>query len=491
MARSKKKKSVKIISQVFAYFLILTYLVFSYMILKLDMIPMKYAVIIFGVLTIIVGVLSVLLLIKKIKNGIKYASMVISLIFTIIFGAGVFYISETEDFMKKIGINDTIMEKYYVVVNTDSEYKKIADLKGKNIGTFDEKMDIYDEAIKLLKEDVSAKLKKYESVQDMSEELLNEKLDGIIISANHKDVIDEGVTGFKDLTTIIHTIEVEVEVKNQVEHADIDISSEVFNVYISGTDSYGSIQGRSRSDVNMIATINPKTNEVLLTSIPRDYYVQLHGTTGYKDKLTHAGMYGAEKSIKTIEDFMDIEIDYYVKVNFSTLIGLVDTIGGIDVYSDTAFVPWTDRSVYIPKGMVHMNGKMAIAFARERYAYFEGDRHRIQNQQDVLTAIINKAMKSPAILTKYTELLEKLSNSFETNVNIEEVTGLIKLQIDKMPSWTIKKYSLNGRDSENCTYSFGSQKLYVMEPDEETIKIGSKYINGMKDGKKFSELGIN
>ena len=139
MARSKKKKSVKIISQVFAYFLILTYLVFSYMILKLDMIPMKYAVIIFGVLTIIVGVLSVLLLIKKIKNGIKYASMVISLIFTIIFGAGVFYISETEDFMKKIGINDTIMEKYYVVVNTDSEYKKIADLKGKNIGTFDEK----------------------------------------------------------------------------------------------------------------------------------------------------------------------------------------------------------------------------------------------------------------------------------------------------------------------------------------------------------------
>ena len=195
-------------------------------------------------------------------------------------------------------------------------------------------------------------------------------------------------------------------------------------------------------------------------------------------------------SVNTIQDFLGINIDYYVRVNFSTLIDVVDIIGGIDVYSDKGFIPWTNTKLYIPEGNVHMNGAMALAFARERYTYQEGDRHRVQNQQDVITAIIKKVTSSTTILTKYTTLLNELSNSFETNIKTSTITTLMKHQLDKMPSWTIKNYSLNGSDSYDYTYSAGMQKLYVMIPDKETVAKAKEYIDGMENGKTLKELGL-
>ena len=195
-------------------------------------------------------------------------------------------------------------------------------------------------------------------------------------------------------------------------------------------------------------------------------------------------------SVNTIQDFLDINIDYYVRVNFSTLVNVVDVIGGIDIYSDKGFTPWTNKGLYIPEGNVHMNGAMALAFARERYTYQEGDRHRVQNQQDVITAIIKKVTSSTTILTKYTTLLDELSNSFETNIKTSTITTLMKHQLDKMPSWTIKNYSLNGSDSYDYTYSAGMQKLYVMIPDKETVAKAKEYIDGMENGKTLKELGL-
>ena len=267
---------------------------------------------------------------------------------------------------------------------------------------------------------------------------------------------------------------------------DKSVTTESFNIYVSGIDTYGDISTRSRSDVNMVITVNPKTNTILLTSIPRDFYVQLNGTTGSKDKLTHAGLYGVDMSIKTIEDLLSIDIDYFLRVNFSTLVSVVDLIGGIDVYSDKGFRPWTAPDIYIPKGNVRMDGKTALAFSRERYAYVEGDRHRVQNQQDVISAIIKKMTTSTALLTKYTQLLDSISNSFETNINMGEVSKLMKLQLNKMPSWNIQKYSVNGFDSSNYTYTFGKQLLYVMEPDYATVKSATSYINNVIAGKEIN-----
>lgn len=352
-------------------------------------------------------------------------------------------------------------------------------------------MDIYNKAIEELNKLVSINIVESDSVQTMGENLMANKVDSILLSSVHKTTLDEDLEGFRDSVKVLKTLKVKVKTESGgITHPDIDISEHPFVVFISGSDSYGNIAARSRSDVNMIATVNPNTHEVLLTSIPRDYYVQLHNTTGYKDKLTHAGMYGVNMSINTISDFMGIDIDYYFKVNFSTLVKLIDAIGGVDVYSDKQFVPWTNRRLVIKKGVNHMNGEMAIAFARERKTYLEGDRHRIQNQQDVLSAIVKKVSNSTVLINKYSTILNSISSTFDTNVDGKDIQKFAKLQIDEMPSWTIKNYNLNGSDSSDYTYSCGKQKLYVMIPDDETVTTASKYINGMKEGKTFAELGI-
>ena len=489
--RSKKtKKVINIISIIVGIIYFISFITFNYMILYLNVLPTKYLIPYLAIMILLFIVFIVFFFVKKIKSGIKIFSVLIGIIFSLIFGFGSFYISKTYDFMDKIGSKNMTIEEYYVVVNNDSEYKKITDLKGKKIGIYDEKIEIFDKALEELKTAVSAKTEKIESIDLMTKVLIEDNLDAILISSAHKSVVDENSSIFKETTKIIHTIQIEVKNEDAVKHSNINISNDVFTVYISGMDSYGNISARSRSDVNMLATINPKTHEVLLTSIPRDYYVQLHGTTGTKDKLTHSGFYGVNSSKATIEDLLDIKIDYYVKANFSAVQGIVDVIGGVDVYSDASFYTGADPTIFIRQGTNHMDGRTALAFARERHAYIDGDRHRVKNQQDVLMAVVKKLTSSTALLTKYSELLDKLSNSFETDIQTKDITGLIKYQIDKMPSWVFKNYSLDGTDSENYTYSMGRDLLYVMEPNYDTVKTASKYINQMKKGKSFSKIGI-
>ena len=268
------------------------------------------------------------------------------------------------------------------------------------------------------------------------------------------------------------------------------MTKEPFSLYISGIDVYGDMMTKSQSDVNIIMTVNPNTHEILLTSIPRDYYVQLHGTTGRKDKLTHAAYYGINMSVTTLEDLLNTKINHYFRVNFDAVIKVVDAIGGIDVYSDKAFRSTTMSSIYINEGWNHLNGKEALAFSRERKSYATGDRHRGENQQNVIKAMVNKVTSSPALLTNYNEIMNILTGSFQTDIETKEMSDLIKFQLDKMPSWNIKTYNLNGTDSENLTYSLGSLVRYVMEPDMKTVEQGSKYINGMLEGKTFKELGL-
>ena len=490
MSVKAKKKKLKKVGIFFAILLVLSLVTFDIFLLYTDILPLKYLIIYLSVSTLLVFLFTRVLLLRKFKIWIKCVVMFLSLIFILIFTIGCIYINKTYDFLGKISSRGEMTEKYYVMINTNSNYDNIKDLEGKVVGSFNENVEIYNEAIKKYNKKVSSELKEYDSVNGMVNDLLDNNIDAIILSGTHKETIDMDVPTFKDNTKVIYTIEIKNKNLVKIKKADLDVTKKPFTIYISGIDSYGDILSRSRSDVNMLATINPKTHEILLVSIPRDYYVQLHGISGGYDKLTHAGFFGVDMSINTIQDFMGINIDSYIKVNFSTLIGIVDTIGGVDVYSDAAFIPWTNQKIYINKGNIHMNGEMALAFARERHAYIEGDRHRVQNQQDVLIAIVKKMTSSTALLRKYTELLDKMSSSFETNIQPDDITSLIKHQLDKMPSWTIKSYNVNGFDDSKYTYSYGSQELYVMQPDQTTIDIAKGYINGMKEGKTFAELGI-
>ena len=218
----------------------------------------------------------------------------------------------------------------------------------------------------------------------------------------------------------------------------------------------------------MIAVINPKKNKILLVNIPRDYYVQLHGTTGTKDKLTHAGIYGVNMSKDTISDLFDTNIDYFVKVGFNTVIKSVDLVGGIDIYSDKDLKCHTNPSCVFHEGTQHVNGECALAFSRERFSYTTGDRHRGENQQQVITKLIEK-FESPAILTKYNSILNSLNGSFQTNLSYNDITSLIKDEATSFNKWSVESISVDGDGAAMPTYSMGSQKLYVMIPDENTV----------------------
>ena len=268
------------------------------------------------------------------------------------------------------------------------------------------------------------------------------------------------------------------EVKDET--SDHTVKSGIFNIYISGIDTTGNIRNVSRSDANMLLTVNTKTHQILLTSIPRDYYVTLH-TYKAKDKLTHSGIYGIKETVSTVEDFMGIDINYYVRVNFTTVIKMVDVIGGIDVDSDYAFT--TSEGYSFKKGTNHLNGKKALAFSRERYSFADGDRQRVRDQQKVINAIITKLTSSTTLLSKYTDILKSLSGSFQTNLTSEEINYLIKGQLDNMTSWSMTSFSLDGTSASAATYSMGSQKLYVMIPTQKTIDDAKEKINEVLNAK--------
>lgn len=479
--KAKKKKNVNIISTIIGIIYNILLIIFLGLIIYMDVLPTKYFSLVFGVIIFIAFVLNLILFIPKVKTKLKIPANVFAVLFSIVFALGINYLYNTVDFLGRITSSGYQVENYYVVVLDNETFFKLDDLKSYKIGILTSESDTYKKARQELEKKVKTKNIDYNDNIKLANDLLNENVDAIFISEAYKVNLDEEVDNFKNSTKIIETIS--IKTKTEDISKEVKVTEEPFNIFISGIDTYGSISSVSRSDVNMIVTVNPNTHEILLTSIPRDYYVQLNGTTGLKDKLTHAGIYGVDKSIKTLEDLFGIKINYYVKVNFTTLIDVVDVIGGIDINSDKSFIAYTDNSVRIKLGNNHLNGKQALAFARERYAYKEGDRHRVQNQQAVITAIMNKVLSSKTIISKYNSLLNTLDGSFQTNMNMNNITSLVKKQIDTMPKWNITSQSVNGTDSSNYTYSYPNQKLYVMVPDMTTVETAKIKINEVIDKK--------
>jgi len=235
----------------------------------------------------------------------------------------------------------------------------------------------------------------------MFEKLNNDEVDCVLIIQSYYDLLIENDEELKQNTKIIYKFSIRQKVNEIVK--DVDVTKETFNVYLSGIDSYGDVTDKNRSDVNMVMSINPKNNKIVMVNIPRDYYVELDGI-GEKDKLTHAGMYGVEMSVKTIENLLDIEINYYAKVNYGALVNLVDALGGVNVYSKYAFKTHEYR-YSIKEGYNYVNGKKALDFARTRKAFLEGDRVRGENQQALIKAIIEKASDA-SILLKQDDILK-------------------------------------------------------------------------------------
>jgi len=253
---------------------------------------------------------------------------------------------------------------------------------------------------------------------------------------------------------------------------------EPFNLYISGIDSRNGIEETSRSDVNMIVTVNPHNREILLTSIPRDAYVPLH-MNGELDKLTHTGIYGVEETIGTVEDWMGVKIDYYARVDFQMLVNLVNAIGGIDVYSEYAFKSAVTKWTY-EKGWNHCSGKKALYFARERKAFKGKDQQRIKNQQKVFKAVFKKITSSETLLLNYTDILEDVDGEMQTDMPMNMISALVRNQLETGDEWTLKRQQVKGKMDQKGTWSMGPLRpLDVCIINEESLHNCADQINAM------------
>lgn len=314
----------------------------------------------------------------------------------------------------------------------------------------------------------AVKIQEYDNIQQEAQALLSGRVEAAVYNNAFSGILEEYIDGYADQVKEIYRYGVEVPVEaDSQEPEDTQDTQESFNLYISGIDVDGPISTTSRSDVNIIASVNPQEHKILLTSTPRDYFVTIPGVSGeQRDKLTHAGIYGVDKSMETLENLYGIDITYYVKVNFTSVVAIVDALGGVDVDSPYEF---STSEYHFNQGVNHLDGDMALAFARERYSFTSGDNQRGRNQEILLTALIQKAL-SPAILQSMGSLIDTLSSSVETNMSREQMTALISRQLAEGSQWTIESTVAIGAGDTQACYSSGSQPLYVMWPNEDSVE---------------------
>jgi LCP family protein required for cell wall assembly len=474
MAKKKNKKVLNIVSIIIGIISLILMLVFSYAIYKLNMIPGKFLIPVYILIFIIYTGLLLTVFLPKVKSKIKVISIVVLVLFGVIFGFADKYIFTTLNFMDILDRDILQKERYDVYVLENSSYNKLEDLKGKKVGLYQSSNS--EKAGSELKNKVNFEIIEYTDVEKMFESLNNDEINAIIISSSVKNLLDTELNDINVKIKSIYNFKISIE-KNDIVKV-VNVTNTPFNVYIAGGDGYGSIDYTFNTDVNMVATINPTTRKILLTSIPRDYYVNLvgQGPNAY-DKLTHAGYYGIEESVKTVENLLDTDINYYVKINFSTIEGIVDAIGGIDVYSDFDFYEKAFGKYHFTVGYNHLDGKQALAFARERKSFAAGDVQRVKNQQKVVEAIINKVTSSTALISSYDRILDTVSENLDTNMPSKDISRLVKMQLNDMRGWTIKSQNAVGTSQMGPTYTFPTLNLYTMLPDEDSVNSLKAKIN--------------
>ena len=472
MAKKKNNKSKMSFMKYLSIFLLIVSVLILVLVYFINVLPIDYFIVLV-VLVLIIDLVVIKLLLGsgKIRNVI---GVILSIILIIIMVFGITYELNTIDFLKQFGFNTYKEEVYNVLVLDESEYEELNDLDNESIGHLDENVhEGLNSAIDKIDQQIDFESVVLDDINSLVDNLEIEEVDAIILEDAQITMLEEDNNGLMDNFRIIASFDIETEI--EVVSKEVNVTEDSYNILITGIDSYGSITRVSRSDVNMIVSVNPKDKKILLTSIPRDYYVYLSDYGDY-DKLTHTGIYGIDVTTKALEDLLDIDINYYVKVNFTTLVDIVDELGGITVNSNYDFT--SIDGYHFSKGENNLNGKEALSFARERQAFSEGDRVRVENQQLVLTAIINKVL-SAGIITNYNSLLNALSGEFLTNITNKEITDLIKWQIDGMYSWDIETISLDGSNAFDYTYSYKNQKLYVMMPYPESVNSAKEKINSV------------
>ena len=499
-----KKFMKKILSRRILFFLSLVAGIwFSFVMFKLQVLPIK-----FYVLMVVVLLLIILGLYKgqKDKNDrhpirvtlLKLLNIVLAV--ALVFGS--LKVMEGSNFLESItGGSEQIIEMNVAVLKSSS-YDKIADLKEKVFGanTKTDPININTARTKIEEEIDTINMTSYTSDATLLDDLKSQTIDAMIIGSTQLEALDDIETDVTDTLKIVKKIEIKVP---KVEATSAKVTKEPFNIFISGTDKEGPISTFALSDVNMIVTINPETKQVLLTSIPRDYFVDIIGMDNVsgKDKLTHSAKGGINCTLETVENFMGIKFNYYAKFNFTSFMNVIDELGGIEIDVPKYKVIGNDEGRFktkkgnngkgyvIEPGKQTMNADKALAFVRERKSFVDGDNIRGQNQMLMVKAIIKKCC-SPSIITNMTGVFESLENSFETNMSSQDIKSLINMQIDTMTPWDVQTYHLEGDPSQRTLElatvgditKVNPRGAFITVPYDDSIAQAKGYIEQMMNG---------
>ena len=495
MSRQENKKSIGFI--IFAIILSVTLVVFTgglvYQIFKLQILPDNILIPI--ILVLILLTLIFVLLINFSAHGLvsKILCSLMVVVLSAVYGLGNYYLYSTNTTLETVtDQGNKAKNTVSVVVLNSSGLENVNSLEASKLGVL---KTIGNEATKksltdLKKNNVTYTKKTYDNMLGMLKALYDGEVDAIVLNeAYRSNVCDlEDYANFNNDTKVIHKT-VYYTKENSSSLAVSDITSKPFNILISGNDSFGSLDENSRSDVDMLVTINPVTSTILLTSIPRDSYVKevcndYACNYGVYDKLTHTGIYGVDTTKDTIENMLDIDINYVYRVNFTSMIDIVDALGGVDVTVPEGMAVskfYTNSHLEgVHEGENHLDGTRALAYSRERKAYLDGDLQRARNQQQVLQAMFKKAT-SPEIIKNYTSLLKALIGAFDTNMTTKEITSFIKYQIQAKPSWKFEQFVLKGDNDLKMSAELGSEVSVVILYDS-YINIAHDKIQAVLDG---------
>ena len=465
--------------------------VFMIALFVLDMLPVKYLAIIAGLLLIALLIVFTSQLLSK-KKGI--AGKIFSVLMSVILAVGSFYIFKANGTVSEISGSGTKVDKVVVAVLADDPAESIQDAKDYSFGVqYALKGEEIQETVGAINEELGSAIAEteYRSVQEQATALHNGDVQAIIYNEAYNGILSEEFGDFGNSIKVIYSHSIETKVENNAAE-QVEVKDDTFTVYISGIDVYGAIETNSRSDVNIMAVVNPTSHQILLVTTPRDYYVEIPGISGGElDKLTHAGIYGVDASMATLGQLYDTTIDFYARVNFTSLVEMVDALGGVDVYSEQAFTTSEDTGLVmnVVQGENHFNGQQALAFSRERMNVDGGDFQRGKNQQAVITAMIKKAV-SPAILVGANGILNSVSGNVDTNMSQDQIQTLIKTQLSDGGAWNIKSVAAEGTGDQQYCFSSPGSLLYVTQPDPNSVASIKAMIDSVENGEVFTDSEV-
>lgn len=469
-------------------------------ILQLNMLPAKYVVAFIGAMALLV-VITGLLCFAKVKGKVGTWRKIVSCILVLLIVCGCALISKiASDAYKAVnhvttpGITTSVRNTYVLVMNEDPA-QSLADAKGYTFAA----MENYDvehtkRAVEVVETETgeTIKLLSYQQAASMVDALYNEDCDALIMSGASIALLieEEAYEDFLSRVRILYTLPYEDTSKPEEPtqpEVPKTITEKPFIVYISGNDTRSSKLTVSRSDVNILAVVNPLTKQVLLINTPRDYYVPNPAGDGALDKLTHCGLYGPDCSIEVLENLYGTQIDYYGQINFTGFETLIDAVGGVTIYSDQSFQA---RDTYIKVGENYLTGAQALDYSRERYHVSGGDNGRGKNQMKVIKAVIEKMSNSSTLISNYSDILSSLEGMFKTNFQSKEISELVKMQLSDMATWNVQSFAVIGVGGSEKTYSAPGDYAYVMWPNKDVVEYASGLIQKVLDGEILTEEDV-